>query len=290
MNSWYRRFLFEGKNNYHIYLGEGFVGPVGQHKHEFYHVTYAIEGEILEGQYGTETLQKAGECFFTPPGVEHSLHIYEHTRYFCLSFSQNIADILYSHISGLRRDLKNLPSPIVVPEDVRSRLDHLLYSLIDEQNFDGPASYETAHFLVVSALLMMLRGAFPAEKVPSMRESDRIKAEVLACVRHIQANYDQELTAETLSQITTLSRSAFMKAFQLQTGKTVKQYVTQIRIKEARHRIVMGKGNLQQIAKQVGYKDFSTFFRNFVQIVGVSPTEYRKRVAAGLDSSDGSDE
>ena len=35
MNSWYRRFLFEGKHNYHIYIGEGYTGPVEQHRHDF---------------------------------------------------------------------------------------------------------------------------------------------------------------------------------------------------------------------------------------------------------------
>ena len=286
MNSWYRRFLFEGKHNYHLYIGEGYAGPVSQHRHEVYHCVYVIQGKVMERQYGRETIQNAGECFFTPPGVDHGLYIYENTRYFCLSFSQNIADILFSHINGLRRDFKNLPDMVIVPEEVRDRLHHCLESLMDEQEYEGAPALETAHFLTVSALLMMLRGEFPAKRtaIGSETGDDPTKAEVIRCVQHIHANYDHVLTVEVLSRITTLSRSSINKVFQQYTGKSVKQYVTEVRIKEARRLIGLGKLPLQQIADQVGYKDFSTFYRNFLHITGISPAEYRRKIS--LSSSE----
>lgn len=284
MNSWYRRFLFEGNHNYHVYIGEGYKGPVLQHRHEFYHCMYVIQGQVLEMQYGKEIFQNVGECVFTPPGVDHSLYIYENTRYFCLSFSQSIADILFSHINGLRRDFKNLPDPVVVPEEVRSRLQHCLMSLMDEQGYEGINPLATGHILTVSALLMMLRDVFPAEKSADEEEdSDPNKREVLRCLQHINANYDQVLTAEVLSRITTLSRSAINKVFQQYTGKSVKQYVTEVRIKEANRLIGLGELSLQQVAERVGYKDFSTFYRNFLQITGNSPAEYRRKVSMGSD-------
>lgn len=63
-------------------------------------------------QFGKEFLQGAGECFFTPAGINHSLYIFENTKYFCLSFSKSIADILFSYFQNLRRDFSNLP-PII---------------------------------------------------------------------------------------------------------------------------------------------------------------------------------
>lgn len=77
MNSRYRRFLFQSKSNYHIYVGEGYTGSVEPHRHEFHQCMYIIEGQILENQFGREILQRPGECFFTPINVEHSLYIFE---------------------------------------------------------------------------------------------------------------------------------------------------------------------------------------------------------------------
>ena len=88
--SFYRQFLFQSKGSYHIYIGEGYSGPVKPQQHEFYHCTYITEGQILENQFGKEFLQGAGECFFTPAGINHSLYIFENTKYFCLSFSKRI--------------------------------------------------------------------------------------------------------------------------------------------------------------------------------------------------------
>lgn len=278
MNSWYRRFLFEGKHKCHLYIGEGYQGPVRKHRHDFYHCVYLIQGQVLEMQYGREILQKPGECFFTPPGVDHSMYIYENTRYFCLSFSQSIADILFSRINGLRRDFKNLPDVFPVPAETRTRLDHCLKSLMDEQSYAGPSALETAPFLTVSALLMMLRSELPGDGAGAEEpeDTDRTRAEVLRCVQHIQANYDQALSAEVLSGITALPRSAINKAFRQYTGKSVKQYVTEVRIKEAKRLIGLDELPLQQVAEQVGYRDFSTFYRNFLKLAGVSPAEYRR--------------
>lgn len=283
MNSWYRHFLFEGKHNYHIYIGEGYAGPVLQHRHEFYHCMYVTQGQLLQTQNGQEVFLKTGDCFFTPPGVDHSLYIYENTRYFCLSFSQNLADVLFSHINGLRRDFKNLPDPVVVPQEEWNRLHHCLMSLMDEQGYEGVNAFATGHALTISALLMMLRSVFPTEKLGLEEDLDPNKREVLRCLQHIHANYDHVLTAEVLSRITTLSRSAINKVFQQYTGKSVKQYVTEVRIKEANRLIGLGELSLQQIAEKVGYKDFSTFYRNFLQITGCSPAEYRRSVT--VDSS-----
>ena len=266
--------------NYHIYIGEGYTGPVEQHRHDFYHCVYVIQGQLLATQYGQEVLQKKGECFFTPPDVDHSMYIYENTRYFCLSFSQNIADILFSRIHGLRRDFKNLPNPVIVPEEVRSRLQYCMMSLMDEQGYEEVNPLATGHILTATALLMMLRDVFPAEKSADEEDIDPNKREVLRCLQHIHANYDQALTAEVLSRITTLSRGAVNKVFQQYTGKSVKQYVTEIRIKEAKRMIGLGELSLQQIAGQVGYNDSSTFYRNFLQITGVSPAEYRRQISS----------
>lgn len=288
MNSWYRRFLFEGKHKCHLYIGEGYQGPVRKHRHDFYHCVYLIQGQVLEMQYGREILQKPGECFFTPPGVDHSMYIYENTRYFCLSFSQRIADILFSRINGLRRDFKNLPDVFPVPAETRTRLDHCLKSLMDEQSYAGPSALETAPLLALAALLMMLRGeAFGnGPGAEDTEDPDRTRAEVLRCVQHIQANYDQALSAEVLSGITALPRSAINKAFRQYTGKSVKQYVTEVRIKEAKRLIGLGELSFQQVAEQVGYRDFSTFYRNFLQITGVSPTDYRRSNAQGAGKKD----
>jgi len=283
MNSFYRRFLFEGKYNYHVYFDERGAGVSPMHHHDFHHRVYITQGQIRQTQYGKQILQREGECFFTPAGVDHSVQVFDDTKYFCLSFSQNIAEILFSHISSLRRDFRNLPAIIKVPEDMKKRLMHCLTCLTEEQDFEEETPFQTAHFLTVSALIIMLRNEFlpQSQSIKLLSsETNQTDAEIFRCIQHINANFDQPLTVDGLARISTLSRSVFCKAFQQYTGKTVKTYITELRIGEATKMINTGDFSLNEIAEKVGYTDFSTFYRNFIQITGVAPAKYKK--SAGL--------
>lgn len=283
MNSRYRRFLFQSKSNYHIYVGEGYTGSVEPHRHEFHQCMYIIEGQILENQFGREILQRPGECFFTPINVEHSLYIFENTRYYCLSFSQNIADILFSYFQGLRRDFQNLPSAIKLSDEVQGRLCHCFECLLDEQSYDNTSPFQAGHFLVISALIIMLRDAYtaahhPFPMLPTQTNEEYPESAVQRVIQHINANYDQPLSVDELVHISMLSKSAFYKAFQQCTGQSVKQYLVEARIKEAMRLMSVGRLSLNEISHRVGYDDFSTFYRNFVKVNGVSPAQYRSSI------------
>jgi AraC-like DNA-binding protein len=58
-------------------------------------------------------------------------------------------------------------------------------------------------------------------------------------------------------------------------GKPLKQYISERRIKQAVCLSNEQDLSLQEIAAIVGYEDYSTFFRNFHKIVGISPIQYR---------------
>ena len=49
MNSRYRRFLFQSKSNYHIYVGESYTGSVKPHRHEFHQCMYICI--LLKGKF-----------------------------------------------------------------------------------------------------------------------------------------------------------------------------------------------------------------------------------------------
>lgn len=276
--SFYRQFLFQSKGSYHIYIGEGYSGSVAPQQHEFYHCTYITEGQILENQFGKEFLQSAGECFFTPAGTNHSLYIFENTKYFCLSFSKSIADILFSYFQNLRRDFSNLPPIIKLTENMQNRLCLCLRCLLDEQEYDSASAFGTGQFLTISALIIILRDSysacFPPIPFPT-NTKETYAAQIQRCLQHIDTNFDHPLTVDELVQISMLSKSTFYKAFEQYTGMSAKQYLAETRIKKAIQLMSISHIPLNEIARRVGYDDFSTFYRNFIRIKGVSPAQYR---------------
>lgn len=287
MNSWFRKFLFDNKKDYHVYVGSGYQGSVAPHHHSFYHVLLLISGSILQHQDGKDILQKPGDVFITAPGVTHSLDIGEDTKYYCLSFSRNIADMLLSYFPRLKADFSNFPALLHLPEKADIAVKKPLACLLDEQTYTDVPYYCTGHLLALSALMMMLRDAYVDAFLTDIRPRQDDFSNMLCCLEYIDSHYDESINSDELARMVMLSRSAFYKAFQAYTGRSVKQYLTEKRIREAIQFMSLSQLSLNEIAKKVGYEDFSTFYRNFVKITGMSPTDYRNRILfSGSDSHD----
>lgn len=67
-------------------------------------------------------------------------------------------------------------------------------------------------------------------------------------------------------------------SFKQQTGMTLNQYITWVRIEEAKKKIEEGICNLTLLAEQVGYSDLGYFGKCFKKQVGISPSRYLKQM------------
>lgn len=78
----------------------------------------------------------------------------------------------------------------------------------------------------------------------------------------LEQHYTEDITIDRLAATAGLSRYHFMRLFKEKFGKGVIEYVTDLRLKEAR-RLMRGqtKLSLTDIAYKVGYKN-ETYFSN----------------------------
>lgn len=68
-------------------------------------------------------------------------------------------------------------------------------------------------------------------------------------------------------------------------GFTPMQYILSIRISSAQSLLETTEYNIAEIAAIVGYDDPLYFSRLFKKQIGVSPSEFRKRICNGTTSS-----
>lgn len=71
--------------------------------------------------------------------------------------------------------------------------------------------------------------------------------------------------------------------FKRETKKNVWDYVTELRIEEAKNLLVTSDKKRYEIAYEVGYESPEHFSRMFKRYAGVSPADYRKGVRGGSD-------
>ncbi|CAM4285337.1 AraC-like DNA-binding protein [Paenibacillus endophyticus] len=94
---------------------------------------------------------------------------------------------------------------------------------------------------------------------------------------YIKKNYAGEMTRAAEAKRACVSPEHFSRVFKRHTGKTFKEYVTELRIRAAQEQLFTSKKDLYETALSVGYKDGFYLSRRFKQITGDAPTIYLKR-------------
>lgn len=72
------------------------------------------------------------------------------------------------------------------------------------------------------------------------------------------------------------SKVHISRVFKDCTGKTIMEAVYELRLQESQRLLKETGMALQDIVKQIGYSDVSSFIRKFKQEIGMTPGEYRK--------------
>ena len=139
--------------------------------------------------------------------------------------------------------------------------------------FLGPsAMLETARMLLIDPPGREQR--YYSSFVPVLNHGD---AAILAAQHWLHARYAQDITVGALADRAGLGERTFLRRFRRVTGMTTTEYLQQTRMNRAREMLQFGPSSIDEVAWQSGYTDTSAFRKVFIQIVGLSPAEYRGR-------------
>ncbi|OXM16566.1 AraC family transcriptional regulator [Paenibacillus herberti] len=114
----------------------------------------------------------------------------------------------------------------------------------------------------------------PASPAPMHRGEDKLEL----LLERIQQNPAEAVHAEQLAAEIGWSVRHFHRKFKETAGKTLGDYVQDIRI-ELACKLLLSGDSVQLAAEKCGYTDRGFFTRIFTRRMGLSPREYRKREA-----------
>lgn len=92
---------------------------------------------------------------------------------------------------------------------------------------------------------------------------------------YIDANFKQEVRLQTLAELAGMTASAFSRFFKLRTGKTVQEYIIDVRIGHAARELVDSSMSIAEICIDCGFNNISNFNRIFKKKKGCSPSLFR---------------
>jgi len=89
--------------------------------------------------------------------------------------------------------------------------------------------------------------------------------------------YAEALDIEAMARSVHLSRAHFIRSFKEAFGETPHRYLQRRRIERAMWMLRVDDRSVTEICLDVGFTSLGTFSRTFHEIVGISPSAYRKR-------------
>ncbi|HZW83819.1 MAG TPA: helix-turn-helix domain-containing protein, partial [Candidatus Deferrimicrobium sp.] len=120
-----------------------------------------------------------------------------------------------------------------------------------------------------------------ASSTPKERIFDRpqgqIPSEVASVLKYIHEQYCTDISIANLCNIANLSERQLRRLFSQFVGVSIKEYINNFRIERAEELLTNPTLGINQVGQLVGIGEKTHFCRTFKAIVGVSPSEYRKR-------------
>jgi AraC-like DNA-binding protein len=102
--------------------------------------------------------------------------------------------------------------------------------------------------------------------------ADSRLAHLARAIRWIRGHYNETLRVEDLAAFATMSVSSFHRHFRAVTSMTPIQFQKQIRLREARARLLAEPGDVAGVGFAVGYDSPSQFSREYRRMFGVPPS------------------
>jgi transcriptional regulator GlxA family with amidase domain len=103
----------------------------------------------------------------------------------------------------------------------------------------------------------------------------------LAAADYVRENIGKPIRLETVAALAGLTPCAFSRYFAEKVGITFSTLVKTLRIEHAVDQLETQSGAISALAELTGYQSCCTFSRAFKDVMGQSPTEYRRRLLHG---------
>ncbi|MUG45257.1 response regulator transcription factor [Paenibacillus woosongensis] len=139
-------------------------------------------------------------------------------------------------------------------------------------NFEGVATYEELgrhleHFALSICAQTVSSDTLPKELIPVL-------------LKWIHQNYHQNIFLQQFASEHHVSLGYLSRLFKTQTGQSFSEYLASYRMEKAKEFLAGGIERIQDVCQMVGYEDVKYFSHLFKRIVGITPTEYQKKLQA----------
>lgn len=276
--------FFKGRSLYvEEWCDEDFFKAV--HFHEEYQLTYILNGEGILKVGSEEYAFCAGECYLLGKNLPHvfrNLRKNADDAARCISVffnAESIYPILNQHSEAL---------PVLSTLQKAGnglRLDNRLSSEVLD------FMCRLGHLQGINSLIELL---FMFEKIANEGQNEELVNEYGKSLNHdeyglqkldkifhfIEGHYSKKIALEDIAEKFNMNPSSFCRFFKSRTQKTFSQFLIEMRVAKACELMRVGAHNATETCFNTGFTNLSNFHRQFKNVIGMTPSQYRESVAS----------
>lgn len=282
-----------------VWLDSSTIEAVSNNKLVMLHNVIALvlctRGEVCV-TLGNHTYRvRKGDMFFVPPVFyAHLPSVSEDVAGIALRVDYDFVLTLVNKVMDIQSALYFCDNPYMsLSVSQYEHLYHLLTTLMNRINSETSIPATATHRAVLRELFASMANTLACEVINIYLESHRLESAALTRSEKLVQDFIIEVHnsfhryrevshyADKLC-VTASYLSALVKE---KTGKTALQWITDIVITHAQHRLQYSDESIKEIASSLGFPTQSFFGKYFKQYTGMSPKLFRSKTQQAVTSS-----
>ncbi len=119
--------------------------------------------------------------------------------------------------------------------------------------------------------------AYISENSILLSNNSRHQLAMQAAVRYVLIHFREPVTLQQILQLTRMSKPTFSRQFRKYCGRTLSDFIQQVRIDAACHELIKTNQAITDVALANGFSHISYFNKTFRRAMKCCPSEYRAR-------------
>lgn len=218
---------------------------------------------------------KHGQLIYLPPGMPHRFEDQKGNPLTLIMFC--FYEKLFLGNDYTSRVLSRFKSefPCAYPFDLTDNyrrvgvVDKFKQAILEQTQ--RREEFETLMWSQLLQLLILLTRAY--EEFVELASTDLRESAFAGSLSYLNNHFYDPISIKDLAKLANMSYRSFTEHFRKQTGKTVTQYLSQIRVEYAKQKMLETE-NILYSAFESGFGDLSHFYRVFKKTTGTTPKQY----------------
>ena len=235
-----------------------------EHLHSHAELLYLFEGSALLKVDGRQQLLSAGDLCVCFPSVVHSYESGADARALMLIFPPELSADFPALLT------QSYPSqPVVRRQQLPEDVPLCMQQLWNECHAGNDPRVLRGYIQVILSRVLPL--------LTLIRQPPAISDIVYDILQYLSLHYREPLKLEDLSRALGVSKSCLSHAFSRRIGVHFRTYLNALRAERARLLLRSSSQSILAIALECGFESQRSFNRAFLEMYGVSPSQYRKQ-------------